>query len=111
MTNKTRPAPLGATYKRSVRPNWSSLPSDATPNGARRFLFDCGYKDFAPTELGCRIVISGSPSARSYKSHWSHKACRAVGLAEAGPIRATPSRLRLPKPLSLAPRAEILWNN
>ena len=31
---------------------------------------------------------------RSYKSHWSHKACRAVGLAKAGPIRSTAARAR-----------------
>jgi hypothetical protein len=52
MTKKTQPAPLGATYKQSVRLRWSRSKSDAAPNGAKRVLFDRCYKDFAPPELG-----------------------------------------------------------
>jgi hypothetical protein len=48
---KARPAPLGATSKRSVRVRQLQPKPDAAPNGAKRGLFDRGYKDFAPTEL------------------------------------------------------------
>jgi hypothetical protein len=48
---KTRPAPLGATYKRNVRLGWSDPRSDVAPSGAKRALFKPSYKDFAPTEL------------------------------------------------------------
>jgi hypothetical protein len=53
---KTRPAPLGATYKRNVRPSWLSSRSDVASNGADRALFNPSYKDLAPTELGRRIA-------------------------------------------------------
>jgi hypothetical protein len=53
---KTRPAPLGATYKPNVRPGRLSSRSDVAPSGARRVLFDPSYKDFAPPELGRRIA-------------------------------------------------------
>jgi hypothetical protein len=53
---KTRPAPLGATYERNVRPSWVSSKLDVAPSGARRVLFDPSYKDFAPPELGRRIA-------------------------------------------------------
>jgi hypothetical protein len=49
---KTRPAPLGATYKRNVRPSWFSSRPDVAPSGADRVLFNPSYKDFAPPELG-----------------------------------------------------------
>jgi hypothetical protein len=52
---KTRPAPLGATYKRNARLGWLNR-SDAAPKGANRVLFGRGYKDFAPPELGCSIA-------------------------------------------------------
>jgi hypothetical protein len=52
MPKKTRPAPLGATYKQDVRLRWSRPKPDAAPNGAERVLFNRGYKDFAPMELG-----------------------------------------------------------
>jgi hypothetical protein len=52
MPKKTRPAPLGATYKQDVCLRWSRPKPDAAPNGAERVLFNRGYKDFAPTELG-----------------------------------------------------------
>ena len=53
---KARPAPLGATYKRSVRVGQLNPEPDATPNGAKHVLFDRGYKDFAPTELARGIA-------------------------------------------------------
>jgi hypothetical protein len=53
---KTRPAPLGATYKPNVRPSWFSPRPDVAPSGARPVLFDPSYKDFAPPELGRRIA-------------------------------------------------------
>ena len=53
---KTRPAPLGATYKRNVRPSGFGSRSDVAPSGADRSLFDPSYKDLAPTELGRRIA-------------------------------------------------------
>ena len=62
MPKKTRPAPLGATYKQDVRLGWSRPRPDAAPNGAKRVLFDRGYKDFAPTELDRE---SGSPPGAS----------------------------------------------
>jgi hypothetical protein len=68
MTKKTRPAPLGATYKLNVRIRWSRQKPDVAPNGAKPVLFGCGYKDFAPTEL-----------ARSVTTHpnslWSFSLC------------------------------------
>ena len=48
---KARTAPLGATYKRSVRVRQLNPKPDAAPNGAKRVLSNRGYKDFAPTEL------------------------------------------------------------
>ena len=56
---KTRPAPLGATYKRKLRPRWFSSRPDVAPSGARRVLFDPSYKDFAPPELGRGIAKRG----------------------------------------------------
>jgi hypothetical protein len=53
---KTRPAPLGATYKPNVRPSRLSSRPDAAPSGPSRVLFDPSYKDFAPPELGRRIA-------------------------------------------------------
>jgi hypothetical protein len=53
---KTRPAPLGATYKRNVRPSRFGSRSDVAPSGADRSLFDPSYKDSAPTELNLRIT-------------------------------------------------------
>jgi hypothetical protein len=47
---KTRPAPLGATYKRNVRPSRLSSRPDVAPSGARPVLFVQSYKDLAPTE-------------------------------------------------------------
>jgi hypothetical protein len=52
MPKKTRPAPLGATYKQDVRLRWSRPKPDAALNGAERVLFNRGYEDFAPMELG-----------------------------------------------------------
>jgi hypothetical protein len=49
---KTRPAPLGATYKRNVRPSWLRSRPDVAPSGARSVSFDPSYKDLAPPELG-----------------------------------------------------------
>jgi hypothetical protein len=48
---KKRPAPLGATYEQDIRLDWVRSKPDAAPDGAKRVLFDRGYKDFAPTEL------------------------------------------------------------
>ena len=53
---KTRPAPLGATYKPDVHPSWCTSRSDVAPSGADRALFDPSYKDFALTELGRGIA-------------------------------------------------------
>jgi hypothetical protein len=56
---KTRSAPSGATYKRDVRQGRLNEP-DIAPNGANPVLVDRCYKDFAPPELGCPIVINPS---------------------------------------------------
>jgi hypothetical protein len=56
---KTRSAPSGATYKRDVRQGRLNGP-DIAPNGANPVLVDRCYKDFAPPELGCPIVINPS---------------------------------------------------
>jgi len=58
---KTRPAPLGATYKQDVPFRWSRPKPDAAPNGAKRVLFNRDYKDFAPTELARSIAIPNKP--------------------------------------------------
>ena len=57
MPNKTRPAPLGATYKQDVRLRRVRPKPDAAPNGAKRVLFNRGYKDFAPTALDRSVTI------------------------------------------------------
>ena len=49
---ETRPAPLGATYRRDVRPGSLNPGPYAAPNGARPGLCDRSYKYVAPTELG-----------------------------------------------------------
>ena len=51
MSQKTHPAPSGATYKQDVRLRWSRPKPDAALNGAKPVFLGHGYKDFAPTEL------------------------------------------------------------
>jgi hypothetical protein len=48
---RTRPAPLGATYKRGLRPICIGSKPDVAPSGAKRVLRDPSYKDPAPMEL------------------------------------------------------------
>jgi hypothetical protein len=45
---KTRPAPLGATYKRNVRLGWSDPRSDVAPSEAKRALFNLAIKILLP---------------------------------------------------------------
>jgi hypothetical protein len=56
---ETPSAPSRATDKRDVRQARLNRP-DVAPNGANPVLFDRGYKDFAPPELGCPIAINPS---------------------------------------------------
>jgi hypothetical protein len=60
ISQKNQPAPLGATYNRGIVVQRSNAKPDAAPNGAKRALFDRGYKDFAPPELGCPTGINPS---------------------------------------------------
>ena len=56
---KKRSTPSGATYQHDVRQGRPNRP-DVAPNGANPVLVDRCYKDFAPPELGCPIVINPS---------------------------------------------------
>jgi hypothetical protein len=61
---KTRPAPLGATYKPDIHPSRLNTRSDVAPSGARRDLLDPSYKDSAPTEHEPAVEMSKSTDKR-----------------------------------------------
>jgi hypothetical protein len=75
---KTRPAPLGATYKPDVRPSRLSSRPDVAPSGADRALFNPSYKDFAPTEL-CRGIAKGDLWVTTLESVEQNQTRIAVG--------------------------------